>query len=441
VEAQRGFAGANLKVVWADTPAQALAELQRRDMTVLLDCSRGATLQFARDLRAARPGTVMFALIDTGRPDLATEAVLAGLADILVRPMTARRLTNAIEREQAYRAPDETHAPALPGDEVHAHSRAMRSVAVLIARAATAGGGVLVRGEEGTGRSIVARAIHAADTSRTADKFEIVDCAGSDPNQLAAHLFGGKPDDETFVTRELECLGRDSLLYRTNGGTVYFQNVADLPTRLQARLARLLRDREAVLSDTGAVVPFDVRGMASADLDVEAAVQEGRLRDDLYRRLTTHTIDIPALRNRREDIPVIANHLLRGICAARRVSFKVLSRPALSLISALPWRGNATELATLLDTIVAAGPSGIGLDDVLRHVQLDSGAVFSEGGTLRQARARFERQYIVAILEQHRGRMTEAARALGIQRTNLYRKMRDLKVTRKRHPRSSLRAS
>ena len=120
----------------------------------------------------------------------------------------------------------------------------------------------------------------------------------------------------------------------------------------------------------------------------------------------------------------------------------MLSRPALSLICALPWRGNGEELATLLRTIVDNGAAGgVGLDDVLRYVQLNTGALSSEGGTLRQARAQFERRYIMSLLEQHRGRMTDAAKSLGIQRTNLYRKMRTLKITRERRTVSGARAS
>jgi two-component system nitrogen regulation response regulator NtrX len=143
---------------------------------------------------------------------------------------------------------------------------------------------------------------------------------------------------------------------------------------------------------------------------------------------------MPPLRNRREDIPALANCFLREICRARRVPPKTLSRPALSLIAALPWRGNAVELRTMLDAIVSglAGGKGIGLDDVLAHVRLDGGSVtFAERGTLRQARARFEREYIGHVLEQHHGRISEAAKVLGIQRTNLYRKLRSLRVDRR----------
>ena len=143
-------------------------------------------------------------------------------------------------------------------------------------------------------------------------------------------------------------------------------------------------------------------------------------------------IDIPPLRNRREDIPALANHFLREICRERRIPPKTLSRPALSLIAALPWRGNAVELRTMLEAVVGslAGGKGIGLEDVLGQVELGGvSASSADRGTLRQARSRFEREYIARVLEQHRGRISDAAKALGIQRTNLYRKLRILRIS------------
>ena len=150
----------------------------------------------------------------------------------------------------------------------------------------------------------------------------------------------------------IERVSRKSLLYSARGGTLYFQHVADTPTRVQSRLARVLRDREAVLAETGDTIAIDVRPMASADAGIDASVQEGRVRDDLFRRLAVIRIDMPSLRQRREDIPALTNYFVREICAARRVAPKTLSRAALSLIVALPWRGNAIELRTLLESAI-----------------------------------------------------------------------------------------
>jgi len=192
-----------------------------------------------------------------------------------------------------------------------------------------------------------------------------------------------------------------------------------------------------VLADTGELIPFDVRCMVAADHQIEAAVRDGSVQEELYRRISIARLDVPALRHRREDIPVLANYFLRRACAAQKTPQKVFSRAALALLSALPWTGNAAELSTLMHTIVGGlATRGIGVEDVLAHVRLDSGSVMvARGGTLRQARAQFEQQYIASILQQHRGRITQAAKALGIQRTNLYRKMRTLRVTSAAHER------
>jgi two-component system nitrogen regulation response regulator NtrX len=177
--------------------------------------------------------------------------------------------------------------------------------------------------------------------------------------------------------------------------------------------------------------------MAGVDGSLDSAVQEGRVRDDLFRRLSVIRIEIPPLRNRREDIPSLANYFLREICAIQKVPPKTLSRPALALLSALPWRGNATELRALLEAVARGvqGGKNIGLEDLLQHLKLDGGpaAMSWSGGTLKQARARFERDYIATVLEQHHGRVSDAARALGIQRTNLYRKMRSLRIRKDAH--------
>jgi two-component system nitrogen regulation response regulator NtrX len=324
----------------------------------------------------------------------------------------------------------EVTAPATH-DDLYGHSAAMREVMSLITRAAGMRAGVLIRGEVGTGRQLVARAIHAQQNG-SLDAFVAVNCAEYDTEALDVSLFGKAARlQRRDGAPALECVSQDGSLHAALGGTMYLQNVDEAPQRVQARIARVLRDREAVLAESGEPIGFDIRLMAGVDPDFDRAVSEGRVREDLYRRLSGLRIEMPPLRSRHEDIPALANYFVREICASLRVPPKTLSRPALSLISALPWRGNAVELRTMLEGVVTGlqGGKGIGLEDVLGHVRLDGGsAVFSEGGTLKQARARFEREYIVTVLEQHHGRISDAAEALGIQRTNLYRKMRSLRV-------------
>lgn len=432
---EHGLQAAGLAVEWVDSVQAALRALQQRDMPVLLDLSLGAAaLQTARELRYERAATLLFAVVDSRRPDLTTEAVLAGMADVFARPLSGRRVLNAIRRERAYEAGGISHTADLrAADDLYSHSPAMRGIGDLMARAAGMRAGVLISGEKGSGRQLVARTIHEVGPQPGAP-FTAVDCGMSEPEQLDIAVFGrtgrvAKSNGGRGLG--LERISQESLLFRSRGGTLYLQNLADASTRVQSRLAKVLRDREAILTETGETITLDVRPMAGADDGLEASVREGRIRDDLFRRLSVIRLHVPALRHRREDIPALANYFVREACARRGVPPKTLSRPALSLLGALPWRENALELRALVEVVVESlgGGRGIGLEDVLAHVRLDSGAVAGAvSGTLREARARFEREYIAAVLEQNRGRISDAAKALGIQRTNLYRKMRALKI-------------
>lgn len=316
-------------------------------------------------------------------------------------------------------------------------SDGMRHVLALVARAGSSRGGVLITGEAGTGRSLVARAIHECGGANHRP-FVFVNCEKSTPGEVDAALFGvpdaaGSPSPPS---------GRFERLYpgsavhaASEGGTLYLTHVEELPDRAQARLARVLRDGEARVGDRARFHSVDIRLIAAVEPDFETCVREGRVRHDLHRRLAGTSIVVPPLRERRADIPALARHFLQRASHQAGVSSRTLHEAAMSVLAALPWWGNAKELKALVETLVlkSAGDE-IDLEAVLDHVRLDdaSGRVpaLASGETLREARARFERDYIAATLAQHRGRIPEAARALGIQRTNLYRKLRSLHLSR-----------
>ena len=190
-------------------------------------------------------------------------------------------------------------------DDLYGHSMEMRDVMALIGRAAGMRAGVLIRGEQGTGRQVAARAIHTLQHSADG-AFVAVDCAGCGGEELDVDLFGppmrGQNGD---AAKGLERVSRQARLHRARGGTLYLQHIAEAPTRVQGRLARLLRDREAIIAETGETAGFDVRPMAGVNHAFDTAVQDGRVREDLFRRLSVIRIDMPALRNRREDIPAL----------------------------------------------------------------------------------------------------------------------------------------
>ena len=399
----------------------------------------GEALRSARAARAQYPQSVVIGVADPGRPSAAADAIRAGVFDVLPRPPSARDLEALLAnaREQASLASSQAPLPATEPMSygVVGTSAAMRLVMDLVQRAAPGRCGMLICGERGTGREMIARAIHMHGTNRNA-AFVKVDCSGPTPEDVELQLFGVVAKRPGSVAmrerRSLEHVGRNSRLVEAAGGILFLENVTELPARAQARLVRILRDREAFLDDGRDIVPLDIRPIAAVDGSIGAALDEGRLRPDLHERLSLIRVDVPALRQRREDVPVLASFFLKELCKASGKPVKTLTRPALTLLAALPWRGNSLELRALLERLILLAPGGlIRLEDVLAHTQLE-GSVSPTGfdATLRQARAKFERDYIAAVLQQHRGRIADAARVLGIQRTNLYRKMRRLNLMR-----------
>lgn len=303
-------------------------------------------------------------------------------------------------------------------------------------------GGVLLRGERGCGRDLFARAIHLAGGSARREAaeallrqsmrgigigrpFVVVDCGHRDA--LEERLFGLEAPAGDGIG--LERISAECLLRAGFGGTVVFRQVGEMPARLQLRLARLLRDGEVMVAEAAGAARVQQVGIRP----VATAGHDGRdgMVPELQQRMSQTVIVVPPLRSRREDIPGLVRVLLADICAAAGVPGKAVSNQAIDLLAALPWRGNVGELETLLRRLVRKTPGRqIRLAHVLAHVRLDGQSGPAYTGTLRQAREQFERDYVRAALDEHRGRMAEAARALGLQRTNLYRKVRQLSVGR-----------
>jgi DNA-binding NtrC family response regulator len=392
-----------------------------------------AAISAIRAIRAQDVDLAVVGLIDPRRPVAGAEAVLAGATDLLSWPCEERDIAmlvaNARDREGVHMALPASGAAT----ELFSSSAAMRHVLDAVRAAAESAAGVLACGEPGTGREVICRTIHRLSDRATAP-FVAVDCAGRTPDELEEEVFGTTPDRRHSGPgrRTAERVTSRAAVYLALGGTLFFDNLLEAPDRLQAKLARLLRDREATLNEKRARIVLDVRFMASIDVEPEAAVRDDRLRHDLAERLGQITIDAPPLRERREDIPVLAVHMLREIDRSMGRAPQCFTRSALALLAVLPWPSNARELRAVLSTVAqAVRRPVIELEDLFEHIRLDGVRARLDGaGTLKDARARFERDWISAVLVKHHGRVSEAARALGIQRTNLYRKVRQLNVAR-----------
>jgi DNA-binding NtrC family response regulator len=205
---------------------------------------------------------------------------------------------------------------------------------------------------------------------------------------------------------------------------VYLDEMTALAESDQHALADLLRRRE------GAEDPVAVRFIGAGPPRVDDWVSRGDLRADLVEALGVVRIELPPLRQRTEDIPLLSTHFLKQACSRHGIPPKTFSRSALTLMTALPWPGNTAELRALTERLAVLISRGVVLlEDVLANVRLDGAqALGGPSGTLREARERFERDYVAAVLQHHRGRMGDAAKELGIERTNLYRKIKQLNI-------------
>lgn len=280
---------------------------------------------------------------------------------------------------------------------------------------------VLVLAEAGTRPREVAEALHTR--TRAAAPFLPIDCSTLQPEELERRLFG--TPSRRVASADLETIGTDAAIVEAGVGTLFVEHTEELPASAQRRLARLLRDGEARLSGRQARLPL--RLITSTSRDLEADVRDGRFRQDLLRRLSACRVTIPPLRQRASDLAQIVDHLVRQSGSAPRP----FTQAAITVLAALPWPGNVDELASLLDRILLSAGATVTQEDVLAHLPIDG--QFSRvdlTASLRDARRRFERDYIAAVLERHQWRMSEAARALGIERANLYRKTRQLGIVR-----------
>ena len=287
----------------------------------------------------------------------------------------------------------------------------MRPVMELVQRAAAGRCGILICGERGSGREMIARAIHAHGRTAIAP-FVKVDCSAPEPEDVELELFGVLVKRAGSAARSAAASSASAAQPSARSGrrhAVSRKRRRAAGARAGAAACACCATGKCSSKRRASAIALDVRVIASADVSIGTALEEGRLRPDLYERLSLIRIDVPALRQRREDIPVLATHFLKELCQANGTPIKTLTRPALTLLAALPWRGNVPELKGLLERLILLVPQGlIRLEDVLAHTQLEgSVSPIRVDATLRQARARFERDYIAAVLQHQHGRIAE----------------------------------
>jgi DNA-binding NtrC family response regulator len=404
------------------------------DLVVLdLQMPEMGGLEALRELRRRGSDVPVMILTAHGSIESAVEATRLGAFDFAEKPPHAEKILvtarNALRQANLEEENRELREEAESRFEMVGESSPMHKLYEQIRRVAPTQARVLILGENGTGKELIARAVHRS-SARGRQPFVRVNCAAIPRELFESELFGHERGAFTGATSR-----RKGKFVRANGGTAFLDEVGEIPLELQPKILRVLESGEVepVGSDRESVV--DVRVIAATNRDLEKAVDEGRFREDLYYRLKVVTLEAPPLRDRRDDIPALAEHFLRLACRENNLRAKKLDRGAISVLAAHHWPGNVRELRNLIERLVIMVPGDL-IDEAAARESLPApkppapGGEGTGAGTLRETMERLERQVIRNALERNGWKMAATARALGLERSHLYKKVKALGIER-----------
>ena len=375
----------------------------------------GLTLMKAA--KAVNANLAVILLTAFGSIDQAVAAMKDGADDFMTKPVDLDQLELRIEKAlKAHRLESEVNDLKAQLDEKYGmdgivgSSPAMQKVFRMIRQAAPTDATVLIQGPSGTGKELVARAIHNL-SQRSKGPFVAVEFAAISPNLLESEMFGHEKGAFTGATSRR--IGR---FEAANHGTIFLDEISEMPLELQVKLLRVLQEREFQRVGSNETVKADIRIVAATNRDLAAYVREGRFREDLYYRLNVIDLHLPALKDRSGDVPLLVNRYLKEFGG------KSVSPDAMRLMEAYAWPGNVRELRNAVEKMCVLSPSGeIGVDDVPDEMKRESSKMLSTSGTLGET----EKAKILAVLEEVGGNRTKAAERLGISRRTIYRKLEE----------------
>ncbi len=387
----------------------AILDVQMPDMNGLV---------LLRGLRDRLPDLPVVIMTAFGSIDTAVQAIASGAVDYVSKPMDVEEIRATVRRALGRQAETQVALPAA-GDElggVVGRSPGMVDVYKTIARVAPGRSTVLILGESGTGKELIARAIHS-NSPRRKHPFVAVDCGSLTETLLESELFGHVRGSFTGAIGDAP-----GLFAEADGGTIFLDEIGDISPAVQAKLLRVLQEHQIRPVGGSAWRPVDVRVIAATNRDVAAAVQAGTFREDLYYRLKVVTITVPPLRERREDIPLLVDHLVRRAARDCRKAVTGVSHSALELLCGYHWPGNVRELAHVLERGVALAQQDVlTAEDLPDELHEPSAASPPPAATDRPTLAELKRRYVNRVYEESGGNVSRAAAVLGVDRRSLYR--------------------
>ncbi|MET1754534.1 sigma-54 dependent transcriptional regulator [Novosphingobium sp. RD2P27] len=424
----------------AGDSASALAALDmRRPSLVLLDVwlhgSAMDGLEVLDAIKAREPELPVIIFSGHGNIDTAVAAISRGAADFIEKPFESEKLLHlvarATETERLRRENAQLRHDFSNSEEFTGNSSAINHVRATLKRVANTGSRLLITGPAGVGKEVAARLLHAW-SSRAGNAFVSVNSARITPERFEQELFGEEVDGSLL---------RPGMLEMADGGTLYFDEIADMPLSTQARILRVLTDQAFVRVGGTRQIRVDVRVVSSTSRDLEKEIAERRFREDLFYRLNVVPVTVPALRDRRDDIPALVEHFFTRFASEQGVAAPEIGVDAMAALQAYDWPGNVRQLRNVVERTVIMTPR-----DRLERIEADMlpPEVFNSRGEgdsrvsvmmsapLREARESFEREYLRVQIQRFSGNISKTASFIGMERSALHRKLKLLGMSERR---------
>jgi two-component system nitrogen regulation response regulator NtrX len=423
----------------AGDSTEALSALaDRRPSLALLDVwlqgSKLDGLELLEEIKRRDPTLPVLMISGHGNLDTAVAAIRRGAMDFIEKPFQTEKLLHlvarATETERLRREVASLRAQVGQDEELTGTSSAINGVRATLKRVAATGSRVLVTGPAGVGKEVAARLLHQW-SPRAGAAFVIASAARMTPERMEEELFGIEDGAE---------LVRPGLLEQAHGGTLFLDEIADMPPNTQAKILRVLTDQSFVRVGGQRTVKVDVRVVSASGRSLPDEIAAGRFREDLYYRLNVVPVALPALADRREDIPMLVAHFVARFAAERRVPTPDVADEAIAALQAFDWPGNVRQLRNVVErTVILAPGDRIGRIDAdmlpaeilgeQSQVEAGKGTRSMMGTPLREARETFEREYLRVQIRRFSGNISRTATFIGMERSALHRKLKTLGIS------------
>jgi len=400
---------------------------------VLLDIAMPGRdgMSVLEEARARWPELPIVMMSGHGTIETAVRATRLGAFDFVEKPLSVEKILLTIEHALEVRRlaaeNQRLRAQALRAHEILGEAEPILRLKQQIAQAAPTNGWVLITGENGTGKELVARQIHV-QSKRAAEPFVEVNCAAIPEELIESELFGHEKG--AFTGAIARKRGKFEAAHK---GTIFLDEIGDMSLKTQAKVLRVLQEAKFERVGGNESIEVDVRVIAATNKDLEKEIAAGNFREDLYYRLAVIPFHVPPLRERREDIPRLAEAFAAEFCAESGTRPKSIAPKALEMLRAYAWPGNVRELRNLMERLVLMTPGDrIGVDDLPEAVRTGEVRPAPDGATLEEARRAFEREWLLGKLREHAFNVSRTAEAVGLARESLSRKIRALKIEMQR---------